>query len=77
MVNNKTIAYVERKGSENGANVLRRFSRKIRDMGIVRKVKGQRFHERSLSPLKTKEQALRRIEKQKEIEYLRKMGKMR
>jgi ribosomal protein S21 len=75
--NNKTIAFVQKKGSENGASLLRRFSRKMRDMGIVRKIKDGRFYERSLSPLKTKEQALRRIEKIQEIEHLRKLGKLK
>jgi hypothetical protein len=77
MANNKTIAYVERKGSENGASMLRRFSRRIRDMGIVRKTKDSRFHERALSPLKMKEKALRRIEKTQEIERMRKLGKIK
>jgi len=75
MSNNKTITNITRKGSENSASMLRRFSRRMRDMGIVRKIKDQRFHERAMSPLKQKEQALRRIEKSKEIERLKKLGK--
>ncbi len=77
MSNNKVITNITRKGSENSASMLRRFSRRMRDMGIVRKIKAQRFHERSLSPLKQKEQALRRIEKSKEIERMKKLGKIK
>jgi hypothetical protein len=77
MSNNKTITHIKRKGTENSASLLRRFSRRMRDMGIVRKIKAQRFHERELSPLKMKEQALRRMEKSKEIERLKKLGKIK
>ena len=77
MSNNKTITHIKRKGTENSASLLRRFSRRMRDMGIVRKIKAQRFHERELSPLKMEEQALRRMEKSKEIERLKKLGKMK
>lgn len=77
MANNKTITLITRKGTENSASMLRRFSRRMRDMGIVRKIKDQRYHERVLSPLKQKEQALRRIEKTKEIEQMRKLGKVK
>ncbi|NCS99976.1 30S ribosomal protein S21 [Candidatus Parcubacteria bacterium] len=77
MSNNKTITLIERKGSENGAGMLRRFSRRLRDMGVVREIKDRRYHSRALSPLKMKEQALRRIEKIKEIDHLKKMGKMK
>jgi ribosomal protein S21 len=77
MSNKKIITNIQRKGTENGASLLRRFSRRMRDMGIVRKIKAQRFHERELSPLKMKEQALRRMEKSKEIERLKKLGKIK
>ncbi|MFT5360024.1 MAG: ribosomal protein S21 [Candidatus Paceibacteria bacterium] len=77
MSNNKIITNIQRKGTENSASLLRRFSRRMRDMGIVRKIKDQRFHERGLSPLKMKEQALRRMEKSKEIERLKKLGKIK
>jgi len=77
MAKNKTIAAFIRKGTENSASVLRRFSRRMRDMGLVRQIKGDRFHERELSPLKMKEQALRRIELTKETERLKKLGKIK
>ncbi len=77
MSKNKTITNIVRKGTENGASVLRRFSKRMRDMGIVREIKDQRYHSRLLSPLKMKEQALRRIEKIKEVELLKKLGKMK
>jgi ribosomal protein S21 len=73
----KTVIVVNKNPNENNNSVLRRFSRRIQESGIVRKVKGARYNLRAESKLKAKKSALKRLEKRKEIEKLRKLGKMK
>jgi len=61
---------------ENSANLLRRFSRRIKEGGFVRKVKSIRYNQRSKSKLQIKTSALKKITKKIEIEKLKRMGKM-
>ncbi len=72
----KTVIEVKKNPNENNASVLRRFSRRIQESGIIRKVKGARYNERSESKLKVKKSALKRMARRKEIEKLKKLGKM-
>lgn len=72
----KTVIEVKKNPNENNSSVLRRFSRKIQESGIIRKVKGSRYNLRKDSKLKIKKGALKRISRRKEIEKLRKLGKM-
>ncbi len=72
----KTVIEVNKNPNENNASVLRRFSRKIQESGIIHKVKGARYNERKESKLKVKKSALKRMGRRKEIEKLRKLGKM-
>jgi ribosomal protein S21 len=73
----KTVIEVKKNPNENNASVLRRFSRKIQESGIIQKVKGSRYNERKESKLKVKKSALKRMERRKEIEKLRKLGKVK
>lgn len=72
----KTIIEVKKNPNENNASVLRRFSRKIQESNIIRKVKNSRYNERKESKLKIKKSALKRIGKRKENDKLRKLGKI-
>ena len=71
-----TIIEVRKNQNENNSGVLRRFSRRIQESGIIRKVKGSRYNKREESKLKTKRNALKRIGRRKEIEKLKKLGKI-
>ena len=73
----KTIVEVRKNPNENNSSVLRRFSRKIQESGIIRKVKGSRYSQRKESKLKVKKSALKRMARRREIEHLRKLGKMK
>ena len=73
----KTVIEVKKNPNENNSSVLRRFSRKIQESGIIRKVKGSRYNLRKESKLKTKKRALKRMNRRKEIEKLRKLGKIK
>jgi ribosomal protein S21 len=73
----KTVIEVRKNPNENNASVLRRFSRRIQESNIIQKVKGHRYNERKESKLKVKKSALKRMGKRKEIERLRKLGKIK
>ena len=72
----KTLIEIKKNPNENNASVLRRFSRKIQESGIIRKVKGDRYNVRKESKLKVKKSTLKRMARRKEVERLRKLGKM-
>ena len=73
----KTVIEVKRNSNENNTSVLRRFSRKMQESGIVHKVKKNRYNERQDSKLKVKKSTLRRLNKRTEMEKLRKLGKIK
>ncbi len=72
----KTVIEVKKNPNENNSSVLRRFSRRIIESGIIRKVKGARYNLRQESKLKVKKSALKRMARRKEVEKLKKLGKM-
>ncbi|KKQ03424.1 MAG: hypothetical protein US18_C0036G0002 [Parcubacteria group bacterium GW2011_GWB1_36_5] len=72
----RTVIEVKKNPNENNSSVLRRFSRKIQESGIIRKIKGSRYNIRKESKLKIKKSALKKIARRKEIERLKKLGKM-
>jgi ribosomal protein S21 len=61
---------------ENAMSLIRRFTRKIQESQIIPKVKGQRYSERPLSKLAEKNMTLKRLIRRKEVEKLKKLGKM-
>lgn len=73
----KTVIEVNKNGNENNASILRRFSRKIQESNIIQKVKGSRYNKRKESKIKVKKGTLKRLERRKEIEKLRKLGKIK
>lgn len=72
----KTVIEVRKNPNENNSSILRRFSRRIQESGIIRKVKGTRYNVRVESKLKIKKSALKRMARRKEIEKLKKLGKI-
>ena len=72
----KAVIEVKKNPNENNSSILRRFSRRIQESGIIRKVKGARYNVRVESKLKVKKGALKRMARRLEIEHLKKLGKM-
>ncbi|ETB63810.1 TPA: 30S ribosomal protein S21 [Candidatus Nomurabacteria bacterium] len=70
-----TVIEVKKNTNESNMNLIRRFSRKVQESGIIQKVKGKRYNERAESKVKTKAQALKKIARRKEYERLFKLGK--
>lgn len=70
------VIKVEKNNNENGASVLRRFSRRAKESGIVRLVKSRRYATRKTSKLSTKDRKLKQLVRQKETIRMKKLGKM-
>jgi ribosomal protein S21 len=70
-----TVIEVKKNTNENNMSLVRRFSRKVQESGIIQKVKGKRYSERPLSKLKVKQATLKRLARRKNNEKLAKLGK--
>jgi len=66
---------VQRHGNENVAGLMRRFSRKMQSSGVVRRMRGLRYHKRNESDAKQKKDALTRIERTEKYIELFKQGR--
>lgn len=73
----KTVIEVRKNTNENNASVLRRFSRRIQESNIIQKVKSSRYNKRKESKLKVKKSTLKHLERRKEMEKQRKLGKIK
>lgn len=71
-----TNVEVNKNPNENPASLLRRFSRRVQEAGIIPKVKGNRYAKRLPGKLAVKAGALKRLKRRTEIEKLRKLGKI-
>lgn len=72
----KVVVEVKKNQGESNTSLLRRFSRRVQESGIIFKVKRGRYSERKKTSLAQKNSALRRLAKRKENERLRKLGKI-
>ncbi len=71
----KAIIEVKKAANESNMTLIRRFSRRVQETGVIRAVKGNRYSERAPSKLDRKNSALNRLKRGKEIERLKKLGK--
>ena len=67
---------IERNKNENNISVIRRFTRGVKDAGILPKVRSIRYMNRTPSSNVRRTKRLKSIEKKEEIEELIKMGKI-
>ncbi len=74
-MNSKTTIEVKKAANENNITLVRRFSRRVQEAGIIIAVKGRRYAERTPSKLTRKTGALNRLARRQEIERLKKLGK--
>lgn len=71
-----TVIEVKKNANESNMNLVRRFSRKVQESGIIQKVKSKRYNERDLSKLKVKQATLKRLARRKAHAKLLKLGKV-
>ncbi|MHB8651536.1 MAG: hypothetical protein ACYC8S_00115 [Minisyncoccota bacterium] len=69
-------AEVKKVGNENPVTLIKRFSRRVQQTGLIRKVKDGRYFERQESKYKTRARALKALERRKAYERLKKLGKL-
>ncbi len=67
---------VKRKDGESVETLLRRFSKKVQQSGLILRTKKRRFFEPAKSKREQKVEALRRITIRGRKEYLRKTGQL-
>jgi len=71
------LVEVKKTGSESNANLLRRFSRKIKGAGYVIQAKSLKYKERTQSEFKKKQQTLKKLRKKELLARLKKLGKIK
>lgn len=67
---------VKKKEKESSLNLIKRFSKKVKQSSNLRIVRKTRFRSRPKSKLKKKEEAIKREAYRKKMEYLYKLGKL-
>ena len=68
---------IKKEVRETSQNLVRRFSRRMKQSGILLRARKARFKERAKSKQMKKRSALRREELRKEYEKLEKLGKLK
>ena len=71
-----TVIEVKKNANESNMNLIRRFSRKVQESGIIQKVKSKRYNKRTESKIKVKAATLKRLARKKNQEKLFKLGKI-
>lgn len=71
-----TVIEVKKNTNESNMNLVRRFSRKVQESGIIQKVKSKRYNKRAESKVKVKAAALKKLARRKNQEKLFKLGKV-
>jgi len=70
-----TVIEVKKNANESNMNLVRRFTRKVQESGIIQKVKSKRYNKRAESKVKIKVATLKRLARRKVKEKLFKLGK--
>ena len=66
---------VKRKEKETAESLIRRFSRRVQQSGVLKHVRKLRFREEEKSRPKRRQEALYKVKIRKEISRLKKLGK--
>ncbi len=66
---------IKKDNRETGQNLLRRFSKAIKQSGILIQARKNQFKKREKSEQMKRKSALRREEKRREFEKIKKLGK--
>ena len=69
-----TIQVVKNK-NESPSSLIRRFTKRVQESGVVKTAKGRRYKTRNISEYKKKKNTLRRITKRATVERLKRLGK--
>lgn len=67
---------VRRRENESSESLLRRFSKRVQQSGVLLRAKKRRFYEKGKNKRAQRQDALRRLGIREQREVLRKMGKL-
>lgn len=67
---------VEKHQNESSANVIRRFTKRMQNSGIIPRLKGERYFSRTKSRNVQRTARLKKLRKAEEFEQLVKLGKV-
>ena len=67
---------VRRRENESSESLLRRFSKRVQQSGVLLRAKKRRFYEKGKNKRAAREDALRRLSIREQREMLRKLGKL-
>jgi len=67
---------IQRNSNENAASVIRRFTKRVQENGLLNKVRGQRYAVRAESPYVRKKKTLKKLRRREEVNKAIKLGKM-
>lgn len=67
---------VKKNGTENVLSLVRRFQKRVQESGVLPRVRGIRYSERALSPLKVKKAKMKKLAGLAKYEEAKKMGKL-
>ena len=70
------MVYVKKKDSETQAAMIRRFTRRIQQSGILIRARKMRFYDPKPTKRVVKDRALRKVRIVKEREHLAKLGRL-
>jgi ribosomal protein S21 len=71
-----TNVKVERNNTESSANVIRRFTKRVQNSGIIPRMRSERYHNREKSRNVQKAARLKKLDKKAQYEKLVKLGKI-
>lgn len=66
----------EKNSNESASSLLRRFTKRMQESGVLNRVRGLRYNDRELSKYKRKMATLEKLAKQAEMAKLAKLGKL-
>lgn len=69
-------AEVSKSAGDNALSLIRKFTRRVQGTGLVKIVRGQRYHERAQSKAVQKKKAIKRIKRRAEFAQLIREGKI-
>ena len=67
---------VEKTANENNTNTIRRFTKRVQESGVLRRVRGIRYQERNKSKYVVKKKTLKSLKKRQDMQEQIKLGKM-
>jgi ribosomal protein S21 len=73
-MNSKVQVEVEKAPTETTANLVRRFTKRVQQAGILRRARSLRYATRPQSELAKKKIALKKMAYRKDMEHKRKLG---